>query len=1283
MRKECVGKMLSPMNVAMCAALGFSTAFGATAVQYSFTPTTGGSRPDQALEWTQEGNWNVSGYPNATAALAILGSQPASAYVKMPDTLTIGGIQASKAIYLLGETVRINSDGYVKPAAPYDCQAGRIRGNDSIYVYADIEAVKDISGMWCCCGDINVPGEDTLSIGAQYWYGNRYANTADELRPNAFTFGSLLQSNGSLFFTAPTGCDLHSNAWTQVEGSPFLMLKDAAIGQIAPGCRVSGAGIPEGTFLRRYFPGVNMIELSQPVTASADSNLVTFAAYSPRTYGYVKSFNVARDSNRQVGVGKLRAGDVFEVTVDSMASAANYTATFTPPCNYPATLVVSNATSCLGTVRLKSCVLDFPSQPANGYAAFPKAKEVRCEDALATIGIRENVQGLITNFTGMAKTGNVYGSLKKTGAGTLTLQNNAATASYAGDVNVDGGTLVVESRRGESLTTLSSVTIAADAKLVLTGGVFAITALSVTAGAEIQAAEGAMVDLTGFPTLPAGLILSGPGRFKVAMASSIDGVTLQDMPVILSDRSGTAADVVEVADVVPGVPGNPAFWVQATSNVTARVYNATEIYDNLDYSVDKVDWTFVDCWRDCRETPEGDWRCPYYATNDWSELTVKDGIPARVRTIGGRTAIHSDGFSKGGANNYRMTQSGMVWNREIQNIRAVYHVFYDASSYGQAVLGSTKRNAESAKKYFLRAVNGTTDGGGIGSPHKAFVLAAGANSAAKNGEIYVNGVAKLWNQCAYVNGIALYELHPASPCAADAFAIQEDNGVTCSGCQVSYECIVYTNELSIVEKKQVRAYLLKKYRNVLPDVDITESRFNGGASAESFAGRRAVVEVEAGKVLGVSGEATGTIGKSGAGTLYLDNVNGADLDVREGELVVRSTTLTEDVIQPGAFIHLDATATNTMTLTKNVTYPAEGVTHDEVTYWRDKSGESSVVAQRRSTDGRYRGGYLAYPPALGGKPVVDYGIITNVYDTNLNYGAGPFHDFVWQTTTVGQAMKYTNTTTIADVFMMIGSRNGGGVPLGHFDHSSWRAATADPSVAFFGPSAPGNLRTASAWFDGVKSDPTTTGLNGGYQVVSVRNVNGSEIQFRTMMCSYSRRLAGGGELGEMLVYEKPLTLLQHQKIDAWLGMKWFDRRPPAFVPAIAGDVRVAAGATLTVEGSEPLTVSSISGEGTIDGTVKLTAGAELFAVINDDGTITPAAITGDVDLSAGGTVHLVGDTAKLAKGDYTLLTVAGDVVRGEWTCDAMFAKACKTVVRFEGHALKLGLLDSATVLIFR
>lgn len=47
---------------------------------------------------------------------------------------------------------------------------------------------------------------------------------------------------------------------------------------------------------------------------------------------------------------------------------------------------------------------------------------------------------------------------------------------------------------------------------------------------------------------------------------------------------------------------------------------------------------------------------------------------------------------------------------------------------------------------------------------------------------------------------------------------------------------------------------------------------------------------------------------------------------------------------------------------------------------------------------------------------------------------------------------------------------------------------------------------------------------------------------------------------------------------------------------------VAAGATLTVEGGTPLTVTRLSGTGAIDGSVAFASGAELMSVIHDNGT---------------------------------------------------------------------------------
>ena len=431
------------------------------------------------------------------------------------------------------------------------------------------------------------------------------------------------------------------------------------------------------------------------------------------------------------------------------------------------------------------------------------------------------------------------------------------------------------------------------------------------AGAEIGAAAGAELDLSEV-ALPAGVVLRGPGTFVLASPAARDGALRRDAPVFRFVRAGEARDLAAFGDVVPAVVGRPAIWFDAARNVDALAFDWTE----NDGAVRRYA-NGVACWRDCRAGETA-----FYATNDFSQIAT-DGVPcvpARLMERGGWPCLLFEGLPFPGESNYRKSWSGMVWNRPITNVCAVFHVVW-APPGGPAVLGCTRRFEEMGdareRNDFLRGVT-ANQGGGVGTANNR-LLNAEAADCVRAGWIYGNGVRKAAETAEDRSGIYLLEYHPRAPYGrADAFAVQEHAGVTASGCQASFECLVYTNALSMAERRQVCAYLMEKYGIAKSSGDLlAEPRFEGTAALEPAADADEGVEVAAGQLLGVSSLTNGhVLVKTGAGRMYVDYVGGGSgLDVREGALVVQSRELTGADVPAGAFVHLDATATNRMLLT--------------------------------------------------------------------------------------------------------------------------------------------------------------------------------------------------------------------------------------------------------------------------------------------------------------------------------------------------------------------------------
>lgn len=114
------------------------------------------------------------------------------------------------------------------------------------------------------------------------------------------------------------------------------------------------------------------------------------------------------------------------------------------------------------------------------------------------------------------------------------------------------------------------------------------------------------------------------------------------------------------------------------------------------------------------------------------------------------------------------------------------------------------------------------------------------------------------------------------------------------------------------------------------------------------------------------------------------------------------------------------------------------------------------------------------------------------------------------------------------VTMVFGSQAGGGKALvGLSDGALTRTAyTKDDPIS---PIA------IDAWVDGVKVNPTTTGLSGGWQIISLditgHNVNG-------FGWASDHKNAGGQNYGEILVFTEVLTDAERVNVETYLATKW-------------------------------------------------------------------------------------------------------------------------------------------------
>ncbi len=488
--------------------------------------------------------------------------------------------------------------------------------------------------------------------------------------------------------------------------------------------------------------------------------------------------------------------------------------------------------------------------------------------------------------------------------------------------------------------------------------------------------------------------------------------------------------------------------------------------------------------------------------------------------------------------------------------------------------------------------------------------------------------------------------------AADAFGIittpnYQYPPLLCGGCIVGY--IIYTNALSYAERLQVSEWLMRKWRD-LPAPHSYADRRQRIDALEFQSNGRGGVNVGSGEAATVLSVASGgTLLKDGAGTLNLMDYADATgtLLIREGTLTLQSVDPNSLAMPTDCYLHLDASDESSFSTT---TY-ADGSTR--VTEWRDPVGGLSATKYISNTTNLPK----RVTNVLNGRAVVDFG-------RSVGSGVDPAEE---KNSKGNPSLKFPLSLNLHTVFSVIGSAGGGNTILGGSAgrNDTTRTTTSlgiwrdvqyhprDPSLPLV--TTTGNTSSqmgsiadsAKTEFrkDGVTVNQKTEPMGGGYNLYSVRTLTSHKLESNILGGIHYAQSWGGIEIGELAYYERVLSQDEVADVESRLRWKWFNAGVPYRRPAVAGTVTVDAGATLSVVGGAPLTVTELSGTGMIVGGVALGANAVIHAHVNGEGTVDgPLTVDGSVNISNGGTVTLSGDVSRLGIGEYPLISSEGTFV---------------------------------------
>ena len=1184
---------------------------------------TNGLSVEAIANWNDPANWVDGEVPSGDAPTAWLvpsgqstsmSAHPTRWIAVPPEGVTLGYLSSRQAakIYITGGPISFAG------TSTYNAYYGALRDetanspNCPVWIFNPVSFTDkglNAIGLYCnrarLCGPIDASGNIAVADAFRH-HLNRFAVSDSEAPAEVSVTGRYTPGSGSIRIYARMSAPEQTGWWRTTEGSPYLHRTGVAH-ELSPGCRVTGAGIPEGAWLKRVFKS-DIVEISAPATASSadeGGTELTFGAFNPVTDLHVMEMGLQGTSGISFMFTKFRPDDNARFTVKRLIGT-NLSWYVIDMDDEDAAVVSTNAVCRPGT---------FVIENADSYKYHPLyLQRAHIELACATFPILavDNVSGwdarvTVTNGqTATVKSMHHWkGSLVKDGAGTLVVQSTNATHKA---LTVEAGTFrFAPSHPGPA--TLATLSVASGATFELEAG----CALRVTSeptfasGSTIVLGEDAYLILPNSYTLPDGVTISGTG------------FVLKDMAT-----GGLAEDPIRGVQPAGAIIGTPAFWITAESLTNAVPSGELVEEDGMQY---------VRRWNDCRSAADGG---RHFCTNTY--------LMPQLVTSGAVPYVHIPAGVPRGAENASKNR-GLAWDEPITNIRAVFAVLIDQTCMG-SLLGATRR---------LK----TTDYVRGSTSWSSYIFYSAASANVRNGAIYVNCVEKAYSNTLANNSSSTFivEVETQGNTSADAFGMCDSTNYQnrwdlCGGRVVEY--IIYTNALSYAERLQVSDWLMRKWcgRSAAHSYADRRQRIDSLGFQSNGHGGVNVASGEAATVLSV--DSGGTLLKTGAGTLHLMDYTDATgaLRIREGTLTLQSVDPQLLTLPGGAYLHLDASDETSFTTT---TY-ADSSTR--VTEWRDPvSGRSATPFKTASTNLPRR-----VADVLNGRAVVDFGYA-------LGSGVAAEADAA-KNEKNNPSLKFTGSLNLHTVFSVIGSAGGGNTLLGgsagRNDGLQLRSPSAtlgiwrdvqyhprDPSLPLVTTTGNtsiqmGNISDpAKTEFrkDGVTVNQKTEPMGGGYNLYSVRTLTSHKLESNILGGIHYAQSWGGIEIGELAYYERVLSQDEVADVESRLRWKWFNAGVPYRRPAVAGTVTVDAGATLSVVGGAPLTVTELSGTGMIVGGVALGANAVIHAYVNGEGAVDgPLTVDGSVNISNGGTVTLSGDVSRLVIGEYPLISSEGTLV---------------------------------------
>lgn len=518
-------------------------------------------------------------------------------------------------------------------------------------------------------------------------------------------------------------------------------------------------------------------------------------------------------------------------------------------------------------------------------------------------------------------------------------------------------------------------------------------------------------------------------------------------------------------------------------------------------------------------------------------------------------------------------------------VREVFVVFEDTqpSNTSCFVVGDDD-------SYHFHRANSDTSG------HK-LLDASFCDPGLKNNLAMVDGVScsfecrRDWTQLAVVSVVSTNDLWLSSLC-------NDRKTIRIGGARIA-EVLIYTNNLTQAERDRNHLVLMRKWKPVkLPSDDLRELRMADGTTVDVADGLSVTVDQ-------LSVKADATVTKSGAGSLRVHAVpqDGFALQVNGGtvDFAPPDIPVTDDVPAADPQIWFDASCAESLVAT-NVAGGSEAM---YVCRWNDRRSEKTVFASTRNTDVTFP---FLVPNAANGLPVLDFGdgwlsawgrwgeASGTAARFDINKYSATYNGFVVIRPKLLNGYSETNHAYQNPPFFGTKSQ----------DFTRWPVGNIVSEYASMGA-------ISALWeFDGVPHEALSTVSD----VVSTNAFTVVSFSSQTP-CAAGERIAndrdincGGVQIGELILYDRPLSSSERKSTQAYLMKKWKNKTHPALAEAVALKSLVYAdGVEAKIETDRHVVVDTFAASGPLHvtggGSVSVSGLPDtLTALALDGGTFT-------------------------------------------------------------------------------